>query len=64
MPPAIEQELKELRLLMRNIANNVNQMARHSNTIRHVDDEQGLFKHLHLLEETILTYTRNRLRDP
>lgn len=64
VPPEIEAELKALRLLMRNIAGNVNQMAKYSNRIRAAGDEQALFTHLRQLEEAIIAYTRNRLRAP
>ena len=37
----VEAELKELRFLLASIANNVNQMAHHSNVVRHVVDEGG-----------------------
>ena len=63
VPPEIHEELKDLRLLIRNIANNVNQMAHYAHIIRHVDDEQGLFAHLRALEEAVISYTHNRLRD-
>ncbi len=63
-PPEIEAELKALRLLMRNIAGNINQIAKYSNRIRAAGDEQGLFSHLRQLEEAIVAYTRNRLRAP
>lgn len=64
VPPEIEAELKALRLLMRNIASNVNQMAKHSNRIRAAGDEQGLFKHLRELEDLVIAHTHNRLRAP
>lgn len=57
----VENELKELRFLLSNIANNVNQMARHSNTVRHVADEGGLFRKLHELEKTLDDFVTSRL---
>lgn len=63
-PPEIEQELHELTLLIRNIANNVNQMARYSNTVRKLIDEQKLLRELQQLELSIKNYTQNKLKDP
>ena len=63
VPPEVHAELKELRLLIRNISNNVNQMAHYAHITRHVDDEQSLFAHLRALEEAVISYTHNRLRD-
>ena len=62
VPEFIETELKELRFLILNIANNVNQMAHHSNTIRSLVDEKGLLRELRRLEESINDYTHDRLK--
>ena len=61
MPELVESELKELRFLILNIANNVNQMAHHSNTSRSMIDEKGLLRELRKLEESISHYTNGRL---
>jgi len=58
---AVEAELKELRFLISNIANNVNQMARHSNTVKQVTDENEVFRTLHELEQLVTDFTNNRL---
>lgn len=45
LPEAVESELAELSRLVRNVANNVNQMARHSNRIARVlDDNEPLLE--------------------
>ena len=62
VPELIEDELKELRFLILNIANNVNQMAHHSNTVRSLVDEKGLLRELRRLEESINDYTHERLK--
>lgn len=49
----IEDELKELKFLISNIANNLNQMAHHSNVVRHVVDEGGALARLQELSQTI-----------
>ena len=59
---AIENELKELRFLVANIANNVNQMARHSNTVKHVADDNAVFQRLSELDQLIVDFTDTRLR--
>lgn len=50
---SIQTELAELSLLIRNIANNVNQAAHHSNTVGVLVDEQGLLQHLKQLDESV-----------
>ena len=61
---AVEAELRELRFLISNIANNVNQMARHSNRLKHVTDENEVFQKLHELEQLVTDFTNNRLKQP
>lgn len=63
MPTHLQEELKQLSLLVRNIANNVNQIARHSNRVSDllVDDELNLLTHLKSLEDEIYAYTRREL---
>lgn len=48
--PAIEEELKGLSFLIRSISNNLNQIARHSNRVKNVVDENQVFDHLRQLE--------------
>ena len=60
---AVEEELKELKFLLSNIANNVNQMARHSNRVRQVADEDGLFLMLQEAEKTIENFVEVRLKN-
>jgi hypothetical protein len=49
-PAELQAQLDELDRLIRTIANNVNQMARHSHRIGHVLDEQEVFLHIHALQ--------------
>lgn len=58
----VEEELKELRFLISTIANNVNQMAHHSNTVRHVVDEGGALAKLQELEELIEAFVEDKLK--
>ena len=50
VPEELLENLADLDRVVRTIANNVNQMARHSNRIRQVLDEQEVFLHIHRLE--------------
>lgn len=50
---AIEEELTNTSLLIRNIANNVNQIAHRSNTLNAMVDEHGLLLHLKNLDEVL-----------
>ena len=64
VPKKIENELKELTLLVRSIANNVNQMAHYSNTVKYMTEreEHGLLMELKRLEDTVKDYTLNQLK--
>ena len=64
MPRHLQEELNKLTLLIRNIANNVNQIARHSNRVQSLidDDEHGLLLHLQSLEAEIHAFTRDQLK--
>ena len=59
----IEEELKELRFLISNIANNVNQMAHHSNQLRQVTDANQVYQRLHELDTLITGFVDTRLRN-
>lgn len=60
--PSVESDLKTLVRLMRNAANNLNQMAHHSNVVRRVVDESAVFAELRRLEKHVNDYTNGRLR--
>lgn len=60
----VEKELQELRFLISNIANNVNQMARHSNRLKQVTDENEVLNKLHELEQLVTDFTNSRLNQP
>ena len=49
-PDELAEQLADLERVIRTIANNVNQMARHSNRIAHVLDEQEVFLHIASLQ--------------
>lgn len=62
VPASIEAEIKAVRHLIRNIGNNINQIAHHSNTIKRVADERGLFRWLKALEGHVADYTSGKLK--
>lgn len=62
IPSGIQAELNAFRYLVRNISNNINQLAHHSNTIKHVADERGLFRWLKALEGHVVDYTSSKLK--
>jgi len=45
------QEFQDMRFLLRSIANNLNQIARHSNTVGHVLDENAVLQNIRQFEE-------------
>jgi hypothetical protein len=53
LPPKLEEDIKGLTFLVSNIANNVNQMAFYSHTLRMMRDEQGLLLELQKLEKSV-----------
>ncbi len=62
MPEMIRDELQELRFLLRNVANNINQIAHHSNTIRKLADENGLLLEIQKMETTINEFITQRMK--
>ncbi|MDC0947965.1 plasmid mobilization relaxosome protein MobC [Gammaproteobacteria bacterium] len=63
IPASLEDELKTLRFAVRNIANNVNQIARYSNTVATLTagDENNLLSHLKQLEDAVQSYTNGQI---
>jgi hypothetical protein len=62
MPEMIRDELQELRFLLRNVANNINQIAHHSNTVKRLADENGLLLEIQKMETTISDFVTQRLK--
>jgi hypothetical protein len=63
LPDNIEEELKTLRFAIRNIANNINQIAHHSNTMRGISSEaeHSVFQYLKQLEDVVESYTKGKI---
>jgi len=59
---AIQDELTELRFLVSNIANNMNQIAHHSNRIKHVVDENGVLQRFAELDALLVDFVDTRLK--
>jgi hypothetical protein len=62
VPKEIEDELKQVRLLIRNIANNVNQVAHHSNIMKGLVEDNELLSEIKKLEAVVDDYTKKRLK--
>lgn len=62
VPESVEAELKELKFLIRNIANNVNQVAHYSHTMNALVNEQDLLLQLQRLETVVKDYTLGQLK--
>ena len=58
-PENVLKQLADLSLVVRTIANNVNQMARHSNTIGQVLDEHEVFARIQELQSAYETALRD-----
>lgn len=62
IPKEIEEELKQLSLLIRNVANNVNQVAHHSNVMKGMVNENDLLAEIKKLDTMVHDYTLKKLR--
>lgn len=58
LPQEMQEKLNEFVFLIRNIANNVNQIARHSNTIKALTEEHRLLSYLKQLETAVKEYVK------
>lgn len=62
--PDMEEKLTEFNILVRNIANNVNQIAKHSNTVKYLvdDEEKRLIQNLALLARSITDFVHDKAK--
>lgn len=60
--PEIQKELREVKYLIRNIANNINQVAHRSNILKAMLDENALLMELKKLEDTIMNYVTTEIK--
>ena len=63
VPKEIDEELKQVKLLIRNVANNINQVAHHSHIIEGMVNENELLGEIKKLESIVNDYTLKRLKD-
>lgn len=61
VPAAVLDELRTLERLVRNIANNINQLAHHANTVRRVVDLDAVYRELQRLDAAVRDHTLKRL---
>ncbi len=61
VPSDIGEKLDELRFLIRNVANNVNQIAHNSNLVGKLVDENNFLMEIKKLEDAVFDYTKKRL---
>ena len=54
--PQTVEELKELRRVILNISNNLNQIAHHSNVVKRVTQENEVFEHIAMLEGLVRNF--------
>lgn len=62
IPEPIKAELQELRFLLRNVANNINQIAHYSNTIQRLVDENEFLGEIQKLEYLVTNFVTERLK--
>lgn len=61
LSPEIQKELTEVKYLIRNIANNINQIAHRSNTLKVMVEENDLLMELKQLEDTVKNYVSQKV---
>ena len=63
IPQSLQAELQTLRFAILNIANNVNQIAHHSNRVRGLTahDEHNLLLHIKQLDDVVQAYTAGQI---
>ena len=58
--PGVAEDLKELRFLLANFANNMNQTAHHSNRLKQVIDENGVLQSFAELDQMLRDFVEAR----
>lgn len=61
LPDDIKQELSEVKFLIRNIANNINQVVHRSHALKVMVHENDLLMELKRLEETVVNYVHGKV---
>jgi hypothetical protein len=60
-PPELKENLDNLTFLLRNVANNINQMAHISNATKRVVDDYKIFEYLKKMEDSIKQYVNTKI---
>jgi len=60
IPKATQEKLNEFVFLIRNIANNTNQIAKQSNFLKSVISSKNVFKQLHALEQSVKEFIERK----
>ena len=61
VPNSIDKDLKQLIFLFRNIANNINQIAKHSNIFKKLIGTNKIVTNLAILEKNVIEFIRKPL---
>ena len=56
----IRDELQEIKFLLRNVANNINQIAHYSNRVKHMIDENGLLLEVQKMEQAVYDWVHKQ----
>lgn len=59
-PEMIRDELQEIKFLLRNVANNINQIAHYSNRVKHMIDENGLLLEVQKMEQAVYDWVHKQ----
>lgn len=57
----LQDEIKDMKFLLRNVANNINQIAHRSNTLKVMVDERDLLMELKKLEDGIASFIQKEV---
>ena len=60
-PPELKEKLDETTFLLRNVANNINQMAHLSNSVKGVVDDYRIFEYLKNMEDIVKAYADDKV---
>jgi hypothetical protein len=63
IPESVNNDLQKVYSLLLNIWNNINQLARHSNIIKKVENENDVFWELRKIYKVVENYTKIRLEN-
>lgn len=62
VPKQLQAEIQEMKFLLRNVANNINQIAHRSHTLKVMVDERELLLELKRLEEGVTSFIEREMK--